>query len=120
MRDDLPRVGPERARGLTLHALPAEQVHAEIFLSTLQNYLKSLTADLKAYTITEVSGTAAERTRYGCYWHRKQGSLRGRVGPCTCMHSVPERLQSSRVISIVRRVLKVPTGFVAPSAAAVC
>lgn len=31
------------------------QVLAECFLSTLQKYLKGLMADLKAYTITDVS-----------------------------------------------------------------
>lgn len=40
----------------------AQQVLAEVFLSTVQGYLRGLMADLKAYTITEIL-PSMERTR---------------------------------------------------------
>lgn len=48
----------------------AQQVLAEVFLSTVQGYLRGLMADLKAYTITEIL-PSMERTRLVGRWRRR-------------------------------------------------
>ena len=59
-----PRCPMPTKQAACLVPLPADaqQVLAECFLSTLQKYLKGLMADLRAYTITDVS-PSLERTR---------------------------------------------------------
>jgi hypothetical protein len=54
---ELQALGSERAgRARPVHSVSdKQQMLAEVFLSTLRNYLKKLVADLKGYTVTDVS-----------------------------------------------------------------